>query len=281
VYKIFNKQIIRKGIISYEIYAPDIVKTAKAGQFVIIRVEDNSERIPLTIADINNECGLIKVTFQIIGNSTIKLASLSKGDFIKDILGPLGNPTKIVKYGTIVAVAGGIGVAEIIPVLKAFKKIGNKIISIVGVKNKSLLIFEDKLREVSHSIFFTTNDGTYGKKGFVTDILKEILGKQQIDMVYAVGPILMMKAVSDITKHKKIQTLVSMNTIMLDGTGMCGACRISINNSIQFVCTDGPEFNAHSINWDEAISRLETFKSFEKIAYDRFKFNKECKCHKS
>jgi ferredoxin--NADP+ reductase len=253
---------------------------AQAGQFLILRVDHGSERIPLTIADINYKNKLIRVIFQIIGKSTMKLSSLSEGDFIQDILGPLGNPTKIIKYGTIIAVAGGIGVAEIIPILQKFKKVGNKIISIVGVQNKNLIIFENELRKVSNSIFFTTNDGSYGRKGFVTDVLKEILDKDKIDMVYAVGPILMMKAVSETTKKKNVQTLVSMNTIMLDGTGMCGSCRLQIDNSIKFVCTDGPEFNAHSINWDEAISRLKIFNDLEKISYERFKLDKECKCHK-
>ncbi|MDR0915259.1 MAG: sulfide/dihydroorotate dehydrogenase-like FAD/NAD-binding protein [Endomicrobium sp.] len=280
MYKIFNKIILCDKIISYDIYAPDIAQIAQAGQFIIIRLKQYSERIPLTIAGINKKHGLIKIIFQIIGKSTMELASLSKGAYIKDILGPLGNPTNIIKHGTIVAIAGGIGVAEIIPVLKEFKKIGNTIISIVGVRNKSLIICETELRKVSHSILFTTNDGTYGHKGFVTDVLKETLAQNKIDMVYTVGPLLMMKAVSEITKKQNIPTLVSMNTIMLDGTGMCGSCRLTVDQSIKFVCTDGPEFNAHSINWDEVISRLKIFNNLEKIANDRFKFHKECKCHK-
>ncbi|MDR0890877.1 MAG: sulfide/dihydroorotate dehydrogenase-like FAD/NAD-binding protein [Endomicrobium sp.] len=279
MYKILNKQIFCNTIISFEIFAPNIIKNAKAGQFVIIRNLTGGERIPLTIAGINYERKGIKVIFQIVGQSTMKLASLSVGDYITDILGPLGNPTQIRLYGTIVAIAGGIGIAEIVPVLKNFKQIGNKIITLVGVKSKNFIILEHELKQVSDSLLFSTNDGSYGRKGFVTDMLNEILPKVKIDMVYAVGPLLMMKNIAAMTKMKQIKTIVSMNTIMLDGTGMCGSCRLTVHNKTKFVCTDGPEFDAHSINWDEAISRLTTFSNFETIAYNNYKSNKECQCH--
>jgi len=280
MYKIVSKKELRPKIRSYEVYAPEIAKSAKAGQFVIFRIDERGERVPLTIAGTNLEKGLVRVVFQEVGKSTMHLASLCEGDYIRDFLGPLGNPTKIKKYGTIVAVAGGVGVAEIIPVIKELRKVNNKIITIVGVRCKDLIILEDELKQESDLLLFATNDGTYGVKGFVTDILNDVLIREKVDMVYAIGPVPMMKAISEITKEKHIETLVSLNPIMLDGSGMCGACRVSVNGNTKFVCVDGPDFNAHLLNWEEIVSRLELFKNFEKISIDKFKNNRNCKCHK-
>jgi ferredoxin--NADP+ reductase len=280
MYKIVSKKEITQKIKSYDIHAPEVAKTAKAGQFVILRIDEKGERIPLTIAGVNPEKGLVRVIFQEVGKTTMYLASLCEGDYIRDFLGPLGNPTKIKKYGTIVAVAGGVGVAEIIPVIKEFRRIDNKVITIVGARCKDLIMLEDELKQESNSLFFVTNDGTYGIKGFVTDVLKNVLIREKVDMVYAIGPVPMMKAIAELTKEKQIETLVCLNPIMLDGTGMCGACRITVNGSTKFVCVDGPDFNAHLVNWEEITSRLGLFKNFEKISIDKFKNDRNCKCHK-
>jgi ferredoxin--NADP+ reductase len=262
-----------------EILAPHVAKNALAGQFVILKINKNGERIPLTIAGTKPNNGLVKIVFQEIGKTTTLLGSLKEGEFIEDFLGPLGKPTKIQKYGKVVAVAGGLGIAEIIPVISEFKKKKNFITTIIGAKSKEFIILKSELLKNSDSIFFTTNDGSYGIKGSVIDVLKKNIDINEIDVVYTVGPILMMKAVSDLTLKQNIKTIVSLNPIMIDGTGMCGSCRININNKIKFACIDGPEFDANSINWLEVISRLDTFKSQEKVSFDIIK--KECKCQKN
>ncbi|MDR2676437.1 MAG: sulfide/dihydroorotate dehydrogenase-like FAD/NAD-binding protein [Endomicrobium sp.] len=281
MYKIVSKEKIGPNIQSYEIFAPEIAKNAQPGQFIMFRINDNAERVPLTIAHTNYQKGLVKIIFQETGKSTKQLASLSEGDYIQDFVGPLGRPTEIKKYGTIVVVVGGVGVAEALPIIKAFKKIGNKIITIVGVKSKNLIILENELKKESDLLFFATNDGTYGVKGLVTDILEKIINKEEIDMFYIIGPVLMMQAVAKFTKEKHIYTLASLNPIMLDGTGMCGACRVTIDNKIKFACVDGPEFDAHLVNWEELISRLNSFKNLEEISMNKFEQKQECKCHRT
>ncbi|MDR1928631.1 MAG: sulfide/dihydroorotate dehydrogenase-like FAD/NAD-binding protein [Endomicrobium sp.] len=276
MYEIVKKHEIGYSIYDYEIYAPDVAISAKAGQFIIFRINSMGERIPITIVETKPEKGLVRIIFQKIGKSTFQLASLNKGDYIRDFLGPLGNPTKIKKYGNVVVIGGGIGVAGILSIVKEFKKIGNTIIIVVGARSKNLLILESELRQYSDSIFFATNDGSYGIKGFVTDILKDIVSKNKIDIVYAIGPVIMMKAVSEFTKKKCIKTIVSLNPIMLDGTGICGACRVTVAGETKFVCVDGPEFDAHSVNWNELYFRLESFKYSEKISLDRFKQHMGC-----
>jgi ferredoxin--NADP+ reductase len=278
MYKIIKKERIGHMIYSYEIYAPHISESAKPGQFIMLRIDDKGERIPLTISDINKKKFLIKIIFNVVGKSTFKLSLINEGEYIKDFLGPLGNPTKIKKYGTVVAIAGGVGSAEILPVIKELKKKGNKIISIIGAKTKETLILKNELEKESDKIIFTTNDGSYGIKGFVTDVLKDIINIENIDIVYTIGPIDMMKNVSKITKN--INTIVSLNSLMLDGTGMCGSCRITVNKEIKFVCVDGPEFNASLINWEEISSRLKLFKKFEDMSFKVFKDELECKCQK-
>ncbi|MDR3256385.1 MAG: sulfide/dihydroorotate dehydrogenase-like FAD/NAD-binding protein [Endomicrobium sp.] len=280
MYKIVSKKEISSKIKSYEIYAPEIAKNAKAGQFIMFRIDDRGERVPLTIAGTNPERGLVRIIFQEVGKSTMHLASLCEGDFIKDFAGPLGHPTKIKKYGTVVAVAGGVGTAEVLPVIKELKKVENKIITIVGARCKDLIILEDELKQESDLLLFATNDGTCGIKGFVTDALKDIINKEIVDVVYAIGPVQMMRAVAELTREKHIETIVSLNPIMLDGTGMCGACRVTVDGKTKFACVDGPEFDAHSVHWEELISRLELFKDFEKISIDKFKYYQECQCRK-
>ncbi|MDR0800327.1 MAG: sulfide/dihydroorotate dehydrogenase-like FAD/NAD-binding protein [Endomicrobium sp.] len=280
MFKIVSKKEIGPKVRAYEIYAPEVAKSAKAGQFVIFRIDDKGERVPLTVAGINPQKGLVRIIFQEMGKSTMHLASLCEGDCIKDFAGPLGRPTEIKKYGTVIAVAGGVGTAEVLPVIKELKEAGNKIVTIVGARCKDLIILEDELKRESDLLLFATNDGTYGIKGFVTDVLKDVVGREKVDIVYAIGPVPMMKAVAELTRVEHIKTVVSLNPIMLDGTGMCGACRVSVGGMTKFACVDGPEFDAHSVNWEELISRLELFKNLEKISVDKFKYNQECKCHK-
>jgi len=280
MYKIVNRKEIGNKVKSYEIYAPDVAKNAKAGQFIIFRINDEGERVPLTIAGINPQKGLVRIIFQEVGKSTMQLATLCEGEYIKDFLGPLGCPTEIKKYGTVVAVAGGVGAAEVLYVVKELKNIGNKVITILGARSKDLIILEDELKQKSDCIFFTTNDGTYGTKGFVTDVLKEVINKEKVNIIYAIGPLVMMKAVSEITIKKNIRTIVSLNPIMLDGTGMCGTCRVTVKGETKFACVDGPEFDAHLIDWEELISRLELYKNLEKISIEKFKHSQEHRCCK-
>jgi ferredoxin--NADP+ reductase len=280
MYKIVRKKEIGNRVHNLEIYATEIAKNAKAGQFVIFRIDEKGERVPLTIAGTNPQEGLVRIIFQEVGKSTTHLASLCEGDFIRDFVGPLGRPTVIKYYGTVVAVAGGVGAAELLPVIKELKTVGNKVITIVGARCKDLIILEDELKQESDFLLFATNDGTCGVKGFVTDALKEVMEKEEINVVYAIGPVPMMKAVAELTKEKRIKTLVTLNPIMLDGTGMCGACRVTVNGKIKFACVDGPEFDAHFVHWDELFSRLNSFKDLEKVSFDNFIVRMECKCHK-
>ncbi|MGE4385379.1 MAG: sulfide/dihydroorotate dehydrogenase-like FAD/NAD-binding protein [Endomicrobiaceae bacterium] len=280
MFKIISKKILSANIKQYEIEARDIAKNAKAGQFIILRLHEKGERIPLTIAVKNIEKGTINIIFQETGKTTAELGMLNEGDCIRDIVGPLGHPTEIEKIGTIVAVAGGVGTAEVLPVIKDLLKAGNKVITIVGSRNKDLLILEDELKENSSQLLIATDDGSYGIKGFVTTILSDVISKEKVNAVYAIGPVPMMKAVANMTKPFNIKTLVSLNPIMVDGTGMCGACRVSVDNKIKFACVDGPEFDAHQVNWDELISRLSLFKKYENESFENFKHNPECKCHK-
>jgi ferredoxin--NADP+ reductase len=273
MFKIVAKKEIGNNIKSFEIEAPDVAKNAKAGQFVMLRIDDKGERIPLTVAATDKQKGTVTIIAQQAGKTTAQLGKLNAGDAIKDFAGPLGQPTEIENYGTVAAVAGGVGVAEIIPVIKALRDAGNKVITIIGARSKDLIILKDEARVLSDELLIATNDGSEGKQGFVTDVLKEVISRETINIVYAIGPVPMMKAVSDLTKEKNIKTLASLNPIMVDGTGMCGACRVSVGGKIKFACVEGPEFDAHKVNWDELVSRLGVFKELEKVSFDNF-----CKC---
>ena len=286
MFKILSKEIMAHNVKSYIIAAPDIAKNAKAGQFVMVRIDDKGERVPLTIAGTDIAKGSIRIIFQEAGKTTKHLGRLSEGDFIKDILGPLGHPTEIKKYGTVVAVAGGVGTAEVLPVANSLRAAGNKVISIVGARNKDLILLENEIKQNSDELIIATDDGSKGMKGFVTTALSELVAKgEKIDMVYAIGPVPMMKAVSNLTKEYSIPTFVSLNPIMVDGTGMCGACRVTVDGKTRFACVEGPEFDAHKIDWDELISRLSLFKELEKTSDEKFAKdcsdeNPECRCRK-
>jgi len=249
--------------------APEIAKKRKAGQFVIIRTCDAGERIPLTIADASPDEGWIELVVQIVGKTTRSLSELEPGDSLCDLAGPLGRPTHIDRYGTVVMVGGGIGTAPAHPIAQAMKSAGNKVISILGGRSKELIIMEEKMRSVSDELIITTDDGSYGMKGLVTDAIQKLIDEgRTIDQVIAIGPPIMMKYVSLLTKKYGIPTLVSLNTVMVDGTGMCGGCRVTVGNESKFVCVDGPEFDGHLVNFDEMMLRLNMYKELEKESYD-------------
>ncbi|HZK43700.1 MAG TPA: sulfide/dihydroorotate dehydrogenase-like FAD/NAD-binding protein [Syntrophomonadaceae bacterium] len=266
MYEIVHKSDLAHNIKLFKVYAPDIAKKAKPGQFVIVRNNEQGERIPLTIADYDRHKGTITIIFQEVGKSTIDMGKFEPGDKFLDFVGPLGKPSEIGKYGKIVCVGGGIGVAPIHPILRALYEKENYIISILGARNSDLLIWEEKIKAFSHETYLMTDDGSYGEKGLVTDALAKIISQQDIDMVLAIGPLAMMQAVSEVTRLKQIKTLVSLNPIMLDGTGMCGACRVKIGNENKFACVDGPEFDGHLVEWENAKQRAKMFKEQEGLA---------------
>ena len=255
----------------FEVDAPNIAKKAQPGQFVIIRPYDRGERIPLTISNTYPNKGSIRIIFQVVGKSTAYMANLKEGDDIYDVIGPLGKPTEIDKVGDVICIGGGTGIAVLYPIARAMKEAGNYIISILGARSKDILILEDEMREISDEFFITTDDGSYGRKGFVSDVLKELLDERKsIKEVVAVGPVIMMKVICNITKEYGVKTLVSLNPIMVDGTGMCGACRVTVDGKTRFACVDGPEFDGHKIDFDELMKRLAMYRELEKISYERF-----------
>jgi ferredoxin/flavodoxin---NADP+ reductase len=267
IMKILNKKIIAESagtkITELRIHAPLIADKVKAGQFIVVMVKEQGERIPLTVVEKDTGSGSITLIVQEIGFSTRLLGELKQGDSVYAIAGPLGHATEIKEYGRIILVGGGVGIAELYPIAKAMKEKGNHITTILGAKTKDILILEDKLKSVSDQLYTTTDDGSHGRKGFVTDPLKELLNSHTSEkpfrLVYAVGPIPMMKFVADITKDLGIKTLVSLNALMVDATGMCGGCRVTIGKQVKFSCVDGPEFDAHQVNWDELLKRAKTY----------------------
>lgn len=262
-YKILSKTELCPNQYEMVIEAPYIVRNAKAGQFIIFRAEENGERVPLTIADVDKSTGALTIVFMAVGYSTKKLAELNAGDELVDIVGPLGQPTHIKKYGTVVCLAGGYGAAPCYLIAKAFKEAGNKVYMIMGARTKELIFWEDKMENACDELFITTDDGTYGEKGFVTQVLERIMNKEKVDYAIAVGPMPMMRAVANLTKDKGIYTEASMNPIMVDGTGMCGACRVTVGGETKFACVDGPDFDAHQIDFDEVINRCKIYKDEE------------------
>ena len=263
-YKILGKRELCPNQYEMTILAPYIVRNAKAGQFIIFRVEESGERVPLTIADVDKQTGALTIVFMAVGYSTKKLAELNVGDELIDIVGPLGQPTHIEKYGTVVCLAGGYGAAPCYLIAKAFKEVGNKVYMIMGARTKELIFWEDKMKQACSELFITTDDGTLGEQGFVTQVLERIMNKEKIDYAIAVGPMPMMRAVAELTRGKNIYTEASMNPIMVDGTGMCGACRVTVGGEVKFACVDGPDFNAHLIDFDEVINRCKIYKDEER-----------------
>ena len=263
-YKILAKKEICPNQYEIKIEAPYVVRNAQAGQFIIFRAEENGERVPLTIADFDREKGELTLVFMAVGYSTKKLAELKVGDELPDIVGPLGKPTHIKKYGTVVCLAGGYGAAPCYLIAKAFKEAGNKVYMIMGARTKNLIFWADKMKYACSELYITTDDGTMGEKGFVTQVLEKIMNREKVDYAIAVGPMPMMRAVANMTRDKGIYTEASMNPIMVDGTGMCGACRVTVGGEVKFACVDGPDFDAHKIDIDEVINRTRIYKDQEK-----------------
>jgi ferredoxin--NADP+ reductase len=271
VYPIVYKSVLAPTITKFIIKAPFVARKRQPGNFVIIRIEEDGERIPLTIVDSDTERGTITLIVQAIGKSTRLLATKDVGDSLIDVAGPLGNPTPIVEGATVACVGGGVGTAELYPITRALQDAGNTIHTVIGARSRDLVILENEMIDCSNHIIVTTDDGTYGRKGFVTDALKEILTTSpQVGFVYAIGPLLMMKAVSTLTKSFEKKTFVSLNAIMVDGTGMCGGCRVTVDGKMKFACVDGPEFDGHKVDFDELIMRNRTYLGSEKISLDRY-----------
>ena len=268
--RITDKKEIARDITKITVEAPQIAERARAGQFVVVILDEKGERIPLTLADWDSDKGTISLIFQKVGFSTKKLGALNIDDSIAHLLGPLGHPTEIKDVGTVVCIGGGVGIAEVYPVSRAFKDAGNRVVGIIGARCRDLVILEKEMQDVCDELFITTDDGSYGRKGFVTDILKELFGvieksthTKYPDLVYAIGPLPMMMAVSQITRDYKIKTIVSLNPIMVDATGMCGSCRCTVASKTVFGCVDGPDFDAHQVDFEELQKRLKLFESEE------------------
>ncbi len=269
--EILEKRVLSEGVKDIIVSSPHIARKRKAGQFIILRIDEQGERIPLTIADSNPEAGTIRLIFQEVGKTTYHLGDLEVGDKILDVIGPLGKPTHVENFGVVVCVGGGIGVAPVYPIAKVMKEAGNEVISIIGSRNKDLLIMEDEMSSVSDRLIITTDDGSYGIHGFVTNALKSLIEEgNKIDLCIAIGPVVMMRAVSNLTKEYDLKTVVSLNSIMVDGTGMCGGCRVSVGDETRFVCVEGPEFDGHKVNFDELILRQSIYLVQEKEAMERY-----------
>ncbi|MDF1592032.1 MAG: sulfide/dihydroorotate dehydrogenase-like FAD/NAD-binding protein [Desulfobacterales bacterium] len=268
MFKIVRREEMAEGtVILNEIDAPLIAKKAKPGQFVILKANETGERIPLTMADTDPQKGTITVIYMVVGKSTAIFKDLAVGDGYMDIIGPLGKPTHLEKVGNVVCVGGGTGVAVLHPITRALKEVGNHVTCIIGARSKELLILEDQMKAASHELQVCTDDGSYGRKGFVTEALKDVLEKNDIQLAVAIGPVPMMKFVSKLTKEYNVKTVVSLNPIMVDGTGMCGCCRVSIGGQTQFACVDGPEFDGHQVDYDELMQRLQAYAEQEKQCY--------------
>jgi ferredoxin--NADP+ reductase len=272
VYRIERKETLGKAITLMEIHAPHVARKARAGQFVIVRIDESGERIPLTIADFEREKGTITIIFQEVGKSTMQLGGLKEGDEVLSFAGPLGHPSDIENFGTVICVGGGVGIAPIFPIARALKEAGNTVISIIGARDAGLLFWEERIRAVSDELFVCTDDGSYGRKCLVTEPLKELLDdrNRKVSRVWAVGPAVMMKFVSLATRPYPVPTTVSLNTIMVDGTGMCGGCRVALEDRAQFVCVDGPEFDGHKVDWESLLSRLRFYRQEELLAVERW-----------
>ncbi len=276
MHKILEKNDLASNVYRYVIEAPDVARTAKAGQFVILRVHADGERIPITLADWDAGRGTITLYVQAIGKTTKLMSTMKAGDALPDVVGPLGIPSHVEPGKTLVAVGGGFGIAAIHPIVRAHRNMGNRTISVIGSRSRDLLIMEEEMRAISDEVLVATNDGSYGTKGIVTDVLKELLGAgRTIDVCLAIGPVVMMKAVCDVTRPFAIPTLVSLNPIMMDGTGMCGACRVNVHDTVQFACVDGPEFDGHAVDFELLMARQKMYSPQEKMALEIYEH--QCK----
>lgn len=259
MYKIVDKEHFSPAVVRFEVEAPEIARARKPGHFVIVRVGEGGERIPLTIADADTTRGTITLVVQAVGVSTRKINALEPGESFTDVVGPLGRATHIEKVGTVVCCGGGVGVAPLLPIVKAMKQAGNRVVTVLAARTRELIILEDQVRPWSDEVVIMTDDGSYGTKGLVTDGVESVIRNEKVDQVVTIGPAVMMKFVSLLTKKYDIPTMCSLNTIMVDGTGMCGACRVTVNGRTRFVCVDGPEFDAHKVDFDEMMMRLRAY----------------------
>jgi ferredoxin--NADP+ reductase len=270
MYEILEKKVLSETVKLMKIKAPLVAKKAEAGQFIILRIDEKGERIPLTIADYDREKGTVTIIFMEVGKTTKQLGEMEEGDKILNFAGPLGVPSEIEKYGNVICIGGGVGIAPLYPIIKALKQAGNYVISILGARNEKLLMLEKEIEDLSDELHICTDDGSRGTKGFVSDVLQKLIGEdKEIDIVWAIGPVIMMKVVSDLTKKYDIRTIVSLNPIMVDGTGMCGGCRVSVGGESKFACVDGPEFDGHLVDFDNLMLRNRRFLCEEEEA---------CKC---
>ncbi len=268
--KIVEKEQLNDIVVKLVIDAPRIAKKRKAGHFVILKINDKGERIPLTIADADPEKGTITLVIQKVGVTSHKLFLMDKGDYIDDVVGPLGHATEISRVGTVLCAGGGVGIAPLLPIARAFKEAGNRVITVLAARNKDLIILEDEMRACSDEVIIMTDDGSYGKQGLVTHGMEELLQKEKVNLAVTIGPAIMMKFASLTTKKYNVPTIASLNTIMVDGTGMCGACRVTVDGKTKFVCVNGPEFDAHKIDYDEMIMRLGAYQEQERKDYEEF-----------
>ena len=271
MFKIVRREEMAEGtVILNEIEAPLIAKKAKPGQFVILKADEDGERIPLTMAETDKDKGTITIIYMVVGKSTALFRDLKVGDSFQDVIGPLGKATHLEKRGKVICVGGGTGVAVLHPITRAMKEVGNEVVCIIGARTKDLLILEEQMKNASHDLRVCTDDGSYGNHGFVTDVMKEVLEEGDIKEVVAIGPVPMMKAVTNITREYNVPTMVSLNPIMVDGTGMCGGCRVSVGGETKFACVDGPEFDGHKVDFDELMLRLNAYLEDEKKCHEEY-----------
>ena len=273
---IIEKQDLSENVVRMVLAAPEIARKRRAGQFIILKIDEPGERIPLTIVDSDVEAGTITIIFQVVGKTTAALASMKAGDEISDVQGPLGNPTEIENFGHVVCIGGGVGVGVVYPLAAALKKAGNRVTSIIGARTQNLLILEEEMRKVSDRLIVATDDGSYGFHGFVSAVLQNLIdAKERIDRVFAIGPVPMMRVLCDVTRPHGIPTVVSLNPVMVDATGMCGACRVAVAGKTKFTCVDGPEFDGHQVDFALLTSRLRMYQPQEKQSMEAYR----CKCH--
>lgn len=276
MYRIIEKRDLTPTIKLVKVVAPAIARKAQAGQFIILRLHDHAERIPLTIADYSRDEGTITIVLQVVGKSTEELATLKVGDDILNFAGPLGEPSEIKNYGIVICIGGGVGVAPIYPIARSLHQAGNRIISIIGARSADLLFYESEMRIVSDQFQVVTDDGSKGRKGLVTGALEDLLtSKEHLDLVFAVGPVPMMRAVAEITRTYGVKTIVSLNPVMVDGTGMCGGCRVTVGGTTKFACVDGPDFDAHQVDFQELQMRQRTYRKEEQAANEHYH---QCAC---
>jgi ferredoxin--NADP+ reductase len=271
--KIIEKEYFSEAVVKLVVEAPHIAKSRKAGHFVIVKSGKKGERIPLTIAAADVDKGTITLIIQKVGVTSTKICALEVGDEISDVVGPLGLPTHIEKVGTVLASGGGVGVAPLLPIVEAFKQAGNRVITVLAARKKDLIILEEQIREHSDEVIIMTDDGSYGKQGLITSGMEEVILREKVDLAVTVGPAIMMKFATLLTGKYDIPTMASLNTLMVDGTGMCGACRVSVGGKTKFVCVDGPEFDAHEVDFDEMLLRLDSYKPSEAEAYESYLSN--------